>query len=881
MRFTLFVCAFLPAMAWAAEHPVLPVTLKENQVGSLRKSVEHLMSLSEADMLALIPTQSGLYFVSCANCQGGQQEGQLSVWDPREPDVVKCSSCGHQYPSEKYPMSETLEVKTPRPSVARFPYFPNLPVWWKEKEPYRHYFAARIDYHKIRYMERAALAFASLYYLTKEPEAARRAGLIMARCAEVYPSYNYHFDYPFRQKIIYEGDVAPADFRSSFRTARWCWWGYSDLSATFVAAYDLLSSGNEWAKLSAELGRDVPASVRQMLTTMATQLLNNRDDLGNMSPGMWANLISAGRVLEQPEWVHEAISRQRRIVREQFFYDGIWKEGAPSYHSQVVGAFSQVSTAARGYSDPAGYEHPQTGERFDDLDLDNDLPEMKRARASLLRMRLPNGRYVPVHDTWARGGSGGLAASQPDLLPGLGHGILGAGEGPNQFQAHLTWSPGLGHTHYDGLSLLLFSHGKELLSDLGYTHGKWREWTVLSPSHNLVVVDGLNQKAGAGTQGHLRVFSAGPDVQVVSVDNPQVYPDLTDLYRRTLVLVNLSPTQRYLVDFFEARGGQQHDYFLHGSADEEQRLQAPGSEALATLMPEGIKFTAGTNEQSTDGSPYHAYGYLRDLKTARLAGGVAALEYVPVTAGAGLQAFVVARDGDQLVTGRAPSIRQAGSDDSKLESTWRQFAMLRRLGGESLFAAVLAPHEGEPVVRQVRRVELPGARMALEVQTAERTDLIVLEAAEAKGQWQGKPLTVSGEVAMLGLEGGKAQAATVVAGQLKWGDLSLQTPEAQQWALAAVQGDPEPSLTVEGNHQAAPGAVITLDHGGKLTTAYTVMKAEVEGDRTRLSVQEAPGFTWDKDKSMSEFFTVPLAKFEGPHVVTLRATAHLQRRGVE
>lgn len=881
MRLALCTLALLPAMAWAVEHPVLPVTLKENQVDSLRKSVATLMSLSEADMLALIPTQSGLFFVSCANCQGGQQEGQLSVWNPREPDVVKCSSCGHVYPSEKYPMSETLEIKTPSGSVARFPYFPNRPVWWKDKEPYRHYFQARIDYHKIRYMERAALNFASLYYLTKEPEAARRAGLIMARFAEVYPSYNYHFDFPFRQKIIYEGDVAPKDFRSGFRTARWCWWGYSDLSTAFTAAYDLLASGDELAKLSAQLGRDVPASVRQMLTTMATQVLSNRDDLGNMSPGMWADVIGAGRVLERPEWVHEAISRQRRIVREQFFYDGVWKEGAPSYHSQVVGAFSQVSTAARGYSDPAGYKHPQTGERFDDLDLDNDLPEMKRARASLLRMRLPNGRYVPVHDTWARGGAGTLAASQPDLLPGLGHGILGAGEGADQFQAHLTWSPGLGHTHLDGLSLLLFSHGKELLSDLGYTHGKWREWTVLSPSHNLVVVDGLNQKAGGDTQGHLRMFAAGPDVQVVSVDNPQVYPDLTERYRRTLVLVNLSPTQRYLMDFFEVKGGQQHDYFLHGSADEEQRLQAPASEALATLMPEGIKFTAGTNEQSMDSSPYHAYGYLRDLKTATLADGVAALEYVPVQPGAGLQAFLVAQPGDQLVSGRAPSIRQAGSDDSKLESYWRQFAMLRRLGGESLFAAVLAPHDGEPVVRQVRRVELPGARMALEVQTGERTDLIVLEAEGAKGQWQGKPLTLDAEVAVLGIQDASAQAATVVAGQLQWGDLSLQTPEAQQWALVAVQGDPEPSLTVEGTCPAAAGAVVTLDHGGKLTTAYTVTKAEVAEGRTKLHLQEAPGFTWDKDKSISEFFTVPLAKFEGAHVVTLRPVAHLKRRGVE
>lgn len=38
------------------------------------------MQMSEEQMLELVPTQSGLYFVGCVNCQGGQQEGQLTFW---------------------------------------------------------------------------------------------------------------------------------------------------------------------------------------------------------------------------------------------------------------------------------------------------------------------------------------------------------------------------------------------------------------------------------------------------------------------------------------------------------------------------------------------------------------------------------------------------------------------------------------------------------------------------------------------------------------------------------------------------------------------------------------------------------------------------------
>lgn len=884
MRLILLAFLILPTLALAAGHPVLPVKLKPDQVSGLRAVIAPLLAMSEQDMLRLIPTQSGLYFVGCVNCTGGQQEGQLTAWSIKNPDVVKCAHCGQEYPSDKYPAGGALEVKTPSGSVARYPYHESRPAWWKDQEPYRSYFQARVDYHKIHYMENAAANFARLYWVTKEPEAARRAALILARFAEVYPSYCYHFDYPFRQKVIKEGDVAPAGFTPAFRVARWSWWAFMDLSPRLLEAYDLIADSGEFQKLSQEAGRDVPASVRQMLTMMTEQVLGNKDDLGNMSPGMWANVIQAGRVLERPEWVHEPVARLARMAREQFFYDGSWMEGAPAYHSQVVGAFSNVFTAAQGYSDPPGWTDPKTGQRFDNLDLQADLPEVRRAQEALLRMRLPNGRQVPVHDTWWSGSMGALERSQPDLLPGLGHAVLGSGEKERQTQTHLTWSPGYGHMHFDGLSMLLFAQGKELLSDLGYTHTKWREWTILTPAHNLVVVDGANQKADKLTLGHLRVFTAGPDVQAVSVDNPQVYPQVTETYRRTLALVKLSPTDSYVVDFFEVKGGQQHDYFLHGSADEAQTLTAPAALALQplpTLLPEGVKFVAANSEGQYDWTPWHGYGYLRDLQSAPPAQGVVALDYAPTQPGAGLQAFVVTRAGDQLVLGRSPSIRQAKDDDGKLESYWRQFAMLRRTGGESLFAAVLAPYGQTKAVKAVRLVDLPGAQMALEVQSDQRTDLIVLGAAQAQGVWQGKPVSVSAELAVLAVRDVRPHAATVVAGELRWGDLTLKTGPAQEWPLLGITRGAEPSLLVGGACDAAVGAVVTLDHAGEYTSAYTVTKVTPEGDSTRLAVAEEPGCEWHAETNTSQFLTIPRLSFKGAHVVRLRPAAHLQRQDAQ
>ncbi len=137
----------LVAVVMAAEHPVLPVTLNPDQINGLRKAAEPVLSMTEEQMLALIPEQSGLYFVGCVNCDSGQQEGQLSRWSIEEPDVVRCAYCDHAYPSETYPTSGVLEVATPDGGVARYPYHESRPAWWRGDKPYRSYFATRVDCH--------------------------------------------------------------------------------------------------------------------------------------------------------------------------------------------------------------------------------------------------------------------------------------------------------------------------------------------------------------------------------------------------------------------------------------------------------------------------------------------------------------------------------------------------------------------------------------------------------------------------------------------------------------------------------------------------------------------------------------------------------------
>ncbi len=873
----------LPAGAGAVEHPVMPVAEKAENLERLRARVAPLLAMSEEEMIALVPEQSGIYFCDCPNCEAGKQEGQFSFggntpyvpWSIDDPYVMRCSYCGQTYPSEEYPM-DVLEVRNPLGEVQRYPY-------WADENGYGHFFGARIDYHRIRYMEDAANRLARMYAISGESEFAGRALLIIHRFAQVFPGYCYHFDYPFREKVIYEGDVAPADFRPGFRTARWSWWAYMDVPEKLIEAWDQIAPSGEVGRLSAETGTDVTAEIEGFFHAACEQVAANRDNLSNMSPGTWADLIHAGRVLGEPEYVHVAIGRVEQLMTQRFFYDGSWEEGAPAYHSQVVGGLSQVFAAAEGYSDPVGYVHPETGRRFDELSIPDRFPTVALARAWLNTMRLPNGRQVPVHDTWSKGRRAARESSEAFLLPALGHACLGRGTGEAQLQAHLTWSPGLGHRHQDGLSLLLFAHGRELLSDLGYTHTRARAWTLPSAAHNTVVVDYEDQTAGGSTYGTLRYFDArDPGCQVVSVDNPQVYPDRVTTYRRTLALVAIDEAEAYLIDRFEVAGGEQHDYFLHGCADEPQELAieaGPALQPLATLLPEGFEFVAARNEGECGkiAQRAYAYGYLEALRSGTAAeAGMATLSYASPDGTEQLRAHLLLHEGDELVTGMNPSVRNAGENDANLADHNRPFAMVRATQGASDFVSVLEPHAGEPPIAEVRTLAMPGAAAALEVVLDGRRDLVLLGAIGVRTTWQGRELTADAELVVLRAPDEGAAVVTVAGGSVRWGDLSAEG-KATEHALLEADVD-SGTLVVEGELAAEAGDVIMLDHAGERVSPYTVVAAEPDGANTRLTLAEGPGVTWDAETSTSTFVFVPHTSHQGAHVVHTAPVAHVREQ---
>ena len=105
----------------------------------MKKDVAYVMSISEEQLRAMVPRQSGIYFTDCPNCGGGAQDRANWKWLPQHPRQLTCRDCGEVYPDNpKYPDSEFIEVAAPG-GEHRYHYH-------ERKDGYRIFFRAAADY---------------------------------------------------------------------------------------------------------------------------------------------------------------------------------------------------------------------------------------------------------------------------------------------------------------------------------------------------------------------------------------------------------------------------------------------------------------------------------------------------------------------------------------------------------------------------------------------------------------------------------------------------------------------------------------------------------------------------------------------------------------
>lgn len=886
--FLLVACA-MAAFAYEVEHPVFPRRVAPERVPEMKTQTEKVLAFSRAEIDAWIVAKSSFEMVACPNCEwpGGRRDRKnYWRWSPDDPERIRCAHCDTTYPDNRYPMSAVQRTPDPTGQVQEYPYYPG-------KDGYRYYLVGKVDNARKQYMEGVALRLADLYVATKDARYARQAAQILDRLALAYPHYNVQICRragspllleqpllkapedglvpvpPFGKGTAGQDDGAYYPYWSNRRGDGWNGWLYSEMPLGLAYAYDAIATSEELDRLSGELGRDVRAHIRGFLRETANFSRSFPPYAGNMDPSLIQGFAVIGRVIGEPELVHDALRRVKLILDLRFFPDGNWREAAPSYHSQTIGGLrSAAASALKGYSDPPGYTGRDDGLHLENLDITRDLPMLEDSFRALAAIALPTGSSTCIHDTWSPTTNGRpLRAPDKEPMPshlhwGLGHAILGTGRKDTGTQAHLHFSGGYGHTHADTLNLILFGKGRELACDIGYTHTVMAAYSRHSLAHNLVVVDEQDQRQ-SGTEppadGYL-IASArlGSVAQYVEAGGEGAYPERTRLYRRALALVSTPDGEAYTLDLFRVAGGAKHDWVLHGSADEEMELQStlPTQAHPAGLLRPGVTFKLWKDEygRNMQDGVNLSYGLFRD--TRRASGEETWSARLECRDGSGVRTTFLGLPGAEVFHGRLPSVRRAREDSSRVMDFWMPTMLVRRQGTnlQSVFTAVHQAYAAGTPALSVARLPVEsedGMAAGVVVRGNGFTDYHLCGTEPTSALRVAAPaIRAVGRYAFIRVIGERVAARGVVDGSaLEYEGERLEVAEGATAEVTAVRnaeaGDAENAVVVAAAltpRAGLPDERVIVRFPNGMTYGLAVKAIRREGEASVITLAHRPGF---------------------------------------
>ncbi|MBL8850844.1 MAG: heparinase II/III family protein, partial [Planctomycetaceae bacterium] len=695
--------------------------------------------------------------------------------------------------------------------------------------------------------------------------------------ARHYPGFLVSRDWPHRPK----GFALEPPYPNG--GGKWGRWRYEEIPTQLVYAYDSICNSGELERLSRETGVDVQRRIEEDFFRGAIRQDGFHGPLyTNASPATYEGYAVVGRVLGDPSLVHEAVRRCRELLARQFFCDGFWYEGTVAYHKGTLNDLQQVFDSLRGYSDPSGHVDEQDGVRFDNLELESEIPVLTRARSIVDQCRYPDGRMTPFHDCGAifarYRNLKPLERSVSTLLPGVGHAWLGRGEGQDQAQFHLHFSGAYGHHHADNLSLALFAHGDELLPDIGYTHSRLRSWASSTLGHNTVLIDELEQYTTGDkgpSDGRLLAWeTTRPTVQWMEAAAERAYPGLAEVYRRAVMMVDCGGGDRYAVDLFRVEGGSQHDYVLHGSADHDSTaaVNVPLTPTGAHLLPGvEVRFPRDELDRGDAGGRNMHYGYVQNVASGGVTDGVMVTFQTADASRPTLRTHFPGLAGSTVHLGDAPSVRRADENNLLLDRFRMPVFLLRSHRPSTVFAAVHEPFVRRGFIEQVameQPVAAAGDAVALSVRHHGVTDHIVHRTAVGTEPLMVGKLQTDGEVAFVRERDGAPEQMALWGGtELLWGEERLTGDGNYRGTVTGVlrteEGATCNALVVTGSWptgELLSGATVIVTFGDGSTLGYPLTSVERDAGQMRFVLGMDPGVAISETESRQLCFprrTIP------------------------
>lgn len=841
-----------------------PPYLNAGYFEQIRARTAPLMALSEQELRDLVPQSAGLRWLTCPHCKIRTRTANWE-WSFNDPYHITCVDCHSRFPDHpEYPYNGNDIV-----NGREYPYHTS-------PDGTRYHFGLAAEWQLKEYLTSSARDLAELYNHTGNEDYARASLSILDEFARKFPDYPIIFNGMWidqATRIVPFSENEEVDLKEIpyTRRTRWSFWRYMDLSREIMTAMDALSS---WPGLHTEQGIATRERIfNDMLIPQGDWIrVMHGKYYGNMNAShVYPDQIYLARLSNDPQRMHDTMDDLRKFFLNRFLYDGNWFETSPSYGRQVWGGLQRIADVAKGYSDPEGYLHPTSGKRLDNLDLESS-PLYRGLYESLYLPRLPNGRLIPLNDTWASSTPfPERKQMDPVYLPGLGVGVLGLGTGNQQIHAFLSFTSGVAHKQNDSLSIGLFAHNHELLPTIGYTHTRYRRWASSLMSHNTVAVNGIESGRDPQHSGNIpELFYTDRDhgLQIVSARSESAYPKQTRLYRRALLLIGTIEESPYLLDLFHVIGGQQHDYLLHGSRDVDASVTLPGIELASfdgTLMNPRARFVEPRSERDNAGGNASGYGFVRNLSVGTPADGQTEIVMkLEDGSGTSLRTLLTSSSSDRVYTGESPSIRRAGGrhfkeNEALLNDYLSPFFCLRRQGEnlESFFAATHEPLSDKPgQVESIQALQQGNLHLIQVILSENRIDYILLapDSGETVAETPLGKLEFRGHYAVIRTENGKVTRSWLIGGnQLSLNGQRLATGEGAYRGTITGYSREEQSThrgyfdldlaLPEGDYHS-----LHIQFPDHTERSFNVVRITPQEQGSRLYVREDPGFDIEGDR---------------------------------
>jgi hypothetical protein len=411
------------------------------------------------------------------------------------------------------------------------------------------------------------------YAVTGEEKYARRAREILIGYAQRYLHYPYHSN--TGKMTDPQGKTGGHVFEQTLNEASWM--------EEVCEAYDLL-------RPSQVLTPDDHKAIREdLLLPVYENIAKHKAGKSNWQTYHDAAFMLIGGVLNRPDLVRQAIEDKENGFSYQMqasvLPGGMWYENSWGYHFYTLGAVERIVETGRRLGLDL-YSTPQVKGMFTvafDYQMgDGTLPRFGDATTT----RIPGGLYEAAYHQWRDPRFLGVLPGSPtwdsvlygrtekpikapaplqgSLQLGAGHAILRVGDST----AALTFGPfGGSHGHFDKLSFVYFSQGKELGYDPGRARSQayrlpvHKNWYRATISHNTVLVDRASQQ---GAEGQHEFFLNTPELSAVAAHTELAYPGL--VHRRLLVL---RPGFLIVADVLAGNDGKTHtfDWLYHNRGD--------------------------------------------------------------------------------------------------------------------------------------------------------------------------------------------------------------------------------------------------------------------------------------------------------------------------